>query len=255
MTVATSDEVLGLVTRHGVDFLDLGCSSGGSLEFAVRQFGLRHGLGVDIDPRKVAAARESGKLAVVADARSFTSRTSIVRLTQGIHFLEHLPDLASAQSVVRAAARASSDAVFFRQPFFDADTALAELGLKLYWSDWHGHPNHMTVAGFVEVLDELTIAGDLSGYVVLGRGAIGGSDDDAVHPMASPRDQHAYAADQHGPKPPASFDFPVYRELVVIGLRTPTTPLAARLARYASFCDYLDGSASRRFFTRWLREA
>ena len=48
------------------DFLDFGCSKGGSMEFAQATFGGR-GLGLDIDPAKVAASKAAGFDAAVQD--------------------------------------------------------------------------------------------------------------------------------------------------------------------------------------------
>ena len=51
------------------DFIDFGCSKGGSIEFAKKSFGVERGVGIDIDPAKVATARAAGHNAMIADAR------------------------------------------------------------------------------------------------------------------------------------------------------------------------------------------
>jgi hypothetical protein len=56
------------VDLKGFDFVDFGCSAGGSIVWAARKFGGRRGLGVDINPGKV-------------------------RFATMIDFLEHLPTL------------------------------------------------------------------------------------------------------------------------------------------------------------------
>ena len=42
------------------DFLDFGASKGGSIGFAIEHLGGTRGLGIDLDPNKVAVMRELG---------------------------------------------------------------------------------------------------------------------------------------------------------------------------------------------------
>src|SRR5215470_13328342 len=65
-------EQVALTLPPDTDFLDFGCSRGGSLRVAAALFGGQNGLGVDIDPAKVAAAQEAGAAAIVADATALS---------------------------------------------------------------------------------------------------------------------------------------------------------------------------------------
>lgn len=79
-----------VVDISNYDLVDFGCSNGSSLEFAFKYLGCKSGLGVDIDPRKVAKTRALGYDAIQADlslANNFEGRARIVTLA---HILEHI---------------------------------------------------------------------------------------------------------------------------------------------------------------------
>lgn len=196
------------------DFVDFGCSTGSSLAFGVDHVGGRRGLGFDIDPRKVEKTRAAGYSAEVADVTKLDPAVvGTADFALMLHFLEHLPTAALAEACIDAAVRVADEFVLIRQPYFDADETLERLGLKLYWSDWHGHPNHMSAAALRAPLERLLGEGRIGGYVVFARGAIADSTHTAVHPVGSPRDQHAWTEAEHGPKPVVAFDPPIYREI------------------------------------------
>ncbi len=219
VTALPSETLLDYLTDGDVDFIDLGCSHGGSINHAMRKFGLSQGIGVDIDPAKVASARTAGNLAVLADATNLDIPEGSVRLVQGLHFLEHLPSRTMSREVIDEAIAAATEAVYFRQPYFDADDRLHELGLKLYWSDWHGHPSHVTISDFVEVMREARQAERLEHYAVFVAGDILDSHDDAVLPLGAPRDQHRYDPAHHSEKAYVPFPFAVHRETIAVGLK------------------------------------
>jgi hypothetical protein len=145
---------------------------------------------------------------------------------QGIHFLEHLPNVEVGRQVVLSAAQVARELCYFRQPYFDADEYLSKLGLKLYWSDWHGHPSHVTTEDLEQMALAAVRAGTASHYWVLTRGRIATSGDAAIHPWSSPRDQGAYDSNRHPAKADVvEFTIPVYRESILIMAPGPT-PLA-----------------------------
>ena len=102
-------------------------------------------MSLDINPKKVAAARAAGFDAKVADLTKLDPEDiGTVRFVIMSHFLEHLPDCKAAQACIESACGIAEKFVIIRQPYFDADGYLFSLGLKLYWSDWAGHPYHMS---------------------------------------------------------------------------------------------------------------
>ena len=204
-----------LVDLKAFDFIDFGCSAGGSIDWARRRFGGRRGLGVDINPDKVAAARAAGFEAVVADGARLDQFTGKVRFATMIHFLEHLPSIEAARKVVGTALSISRDFLYVRQPWFDSDGALMRQGLKLYWSHWRGHPLPMTSLQAYALFEDLRKTGRCARFAIYGRTPIVSSDDPAVLPLSAPSDSHQYEPERDGPKPTVPLDG-VFTELVVV---------------------------------------
>ncbi len=134
------------------DFLDFGCSKGGSLRLGMELFGGERGLGIDFDPAKVAASRAAGHDAVLADVTALDLDAGAVSFVLLMHFLEHLAGFDTARKALNSACRVARDFVFIRHPWFDSDAALFDMGFKFYWSDWHGHPNRFGKIDFFKVL-------------------------------------------------------------------------------------------------------
>ena len=198
------------------DFVDFGCSAGGSIDWAKRRFGGRRGLGIDLSPEMIAAARAAGHDAMLADGARLEQFTGKVRFATMIHFLEHLSSLDAARKVVGTALGISRDFLYVRQPWFDSDGALMRRGLKLYWSHWRGHPLPMSSLQAYALLDELRLARKCARFAIFGRKPIASSDDPAVLPLRAPSDGHQYEPERDGPKPAGIALDGVFTELVII---------------------------------------
>lgn len=200
------------------DGVDFGCSTGGSIEFAKIHFGAKNVLGIDIDPKKVQKTREKGYTALEGELTSFPELRHKVKFSILSHFLEHLPAVTTARDCIRSAINISEEFVYIQQPYFDADSYLFQHGLKLFWSDWHGHPNRMTVLEFHNYLSRFKDKGKIDSFVIYGYRDIKNSDDIAVHPLTSPEDQSAWDSSLHPTKPKQriKFKFPVYHEIKVL---------------------------------------
>ena len=235
--VVSDTELQRNLSASHYDFVDFGCSHGGSFELAERMFGdgkALRGLGLDIDPAKVEAARSAGRDALVQDLTAYPARHDTARFVMMAHILEHLPGLKAAEQVMRAATRTAREFVFVAQPWFDSDGYLFERGLKLFWSDWHGHPNRMTTLDFHYILQEQLRRGEISGFSLFGANPIRTSRHSAVHALGSPRNQSAFVSDTHPPKPglPVVFTRPVFEEIhAVIDIRERAGLNAYRRAR------------------------
>jgi hypothetical protein len=192
------------------DFLDFGASTGGSLQFAQKVLGGTRGLGVDIDPKKVQKARDAGFECMQGDMTQLELPDRSVRFVIMSHVLEHLPGLDLVEGSIRSAARVARDFVYIQGPFFDADQDLARQGLKFYWSDWTGHPCHLTTSQLTRIFRKLGLR-DTRMFV---RGAITHSSNEALHPLDSPLDQHGYDPSVHPPKETFQLRVPVFREIV-----------------------------------------
>lgn len=199
------------VARRGYDFLDLGSSKGGSIEFCVRRFGARRGLGVEPDPDKVRRLHEQGFDVLACDLFALDLPPDSFRFVSMMDLLEHLPDLGTVERALGVARELARDFLFIRHPLFDATPSLAAVGLKQYWTDWRGHTAHILVSDFRDMFRRLGFQQVAWNY----RKPAHDSDDPSLLPLAAPPDQHHYDAERHGPKPQPKIVFPqpVYGQL------------------------------------------
>jgi hypothetical protein len=213
---ATLPAELSGLEKGEFDFLDFGCSAGGSIKMAMKMFDARRGLGIDINDKKVEQAIAAGCEAIVYNIHDLPRRP-LVRFCVMAHFLEHVPNRGDVVAFLRTACDISQEFVFIKQPYFDADGYLFQKGLKLFWSDWRGHPNTMSTLDFYTILVQLKNAGHIGNFSIHLKGPILSSADNAIHPVASPRDQHQYNFALHPAKPMhLKFDFPVFAEVMVL---------------------------------------
>ncbi|MFQ5759765.1 MAG: hypothetical protein ACE5HM_02195, partial [Acidiferrobacterales bacterium] len=167
------------------EFLDFGCSAGGSLERYRRFFKVHgKGLGLDVDPEKVRLANSKGQDAVLCDIRELKlmGRTRFILMS---HFLEHIQSMADVRKIVHLSCHAAREFVFIRQPYFDADPYLFRLGLKLFWSNWTGHPNNMTLLELHNLLTPLFQANKVNRFCLYGLARIFNSWSSEVHNIDS----------------------------------------------------------------------
>ena len=206
---------LTALQKGAFDFLDFGCSFGGSIVMAKKLFDAEHGLGIDINEKKVEQATAAGHNAIVYDIHNLPRRP-LVRFCTMAHFLEHIPSRTDVVAFLRKASDISREFIFIRQPYFDADGYLFQNGLKLYWSDWRGHPNTMTTLDFHSVLTQLRNGEHIGHFSIHVSGPIASSAHTAIHPANSPRDQHHYDPALHPAKPmDVRFAIPVFAEVIV----------------------------------------
>ncbi|MFO1151145.1 MAG: class I SAM-dependent methyltransferase [Alsobacter sp.] len=148
-------DLRSVIEAGSFDFIDFGCSKGGSLRVGAELFGGHRGLGLDIDPAKVAATRGAGFDAMQADITALGGENDLVSFVLMLHFLEHLPGYDLAKKVIEVGCSVAKDFVYIRHPWFDADGLLFDYGLKFFWSDWTGHPNHFGKLQFYNVVGRI----------------------------------------------------------------------------------------------------
>ncbi len=198
------------------EFLDFGCSAGGSLERYGRIFGVeKKGLGLDINPDKVNETRRKGYDAEVCDITKIQLSKKI-RFGVMHHFLEHIPSMSDVKAITEQACSVIDEFLLIRQPFFDADAYLFSHGYKLYWSDWKGHPNHMTLLEFHNILAPMVDSNKISGFALYGLYPIENSADTSVHNLDSGIDQHEWEEGVHSTKKIMDFTIPIYKEVMAI---------------------------------------
>jgi len=222
------------------DFIDLGCSNGGSLEWAKRSLGGKRGVGVDIDQKKVKLTRAAGFDAVRGDARQLAANRRCVSFVTMLDFLEHVSGFRDARTCVTAASEAARDFIFIRQPWFDTDGYLFSLGLKLYWSDWTGHPNSMTTLDFYKILSRIQ---RVTHWRLYGRERITCSSNAALQPIGAPGNLHGAKAGETV-SPPIVFNTPVYRQIMCIAVLEGGTLSVDDIQACAPFDDVLFDSAT-----------
>lgn len=140
------------------DFLDLGASKGGSFQFMQRKFQYSRGLGIDIDPAKVAAGIKAGVPMLEMDATNLAAFSdNCCETVSMLHFLEHLPDMKHVEAVLKEAVRVASKRIYIKGPPFH-DAYLESLGLRYFWAHWVGHSVHVEGEDIVRILKRLGVA-------------------------------------------------------------------------------------------------
>ena len=197
------------------DFIDLGCSKGTSIRHCMSRFGVKRGIGVDLNPAKVNSANEAGFDAVVGDARDLrlSERVSFVSM---LDFCEHLPDLGSVEEVLAAAAEIAQDFLYIKHPSFEDEIRVEEMGLRQYWWDWLGHTTHIRVNDFCSMFDRL----GLSTYMIRYIERISDSSHPSIIPTTMPPDQTGVQAEAITKTPIATFTPPLWRsQEIFVALR------------------------------------
>jgi hypothetical protein len=199
----------------GYDFFDFGCSTGANIVFTNSVLPGLRALGIDIDPAKIKSALGNGHDARIFDILKLPEEKLVSFVTMA-HFLEHLGSVGDARKMIAKAISVSRDFVFIRQPWFDADGALLQVGCKFYWSDWKGHRNKMTSLDFYSILKSEHAQGRIQGFSIHGRGPVRKSLHPAILPLDAPINQHHYDETLHGAKTTLAFPFIAFREIVVL---------------------------------------
>lgn len=177
------------------DFLDIGASKGGSTEFASTTFGGK-GLGVDIDPAKIAKLKERGFDGLVADAANLSLPDKSVDYTVMMNFLEHLPSRDVAAAIIKQAARVSRKFVYIYGPNFDDLDYLASVGLKKFYADWPVyHTWHHTRDELAEIAKSLDLP-----FTIVETERLRRSTHKYLLPMKTDPQQNYYDSDIHPPK-------------------------------------------------------
>ncbi len=205
-----------IIDANGYEFVDFGCSGGGSLERYGKMFQAEgKGLGLDINPEKIKLTTEKGFDAIACDITKIQLNAN-VRFGIMHHFLEHIPNIQDVNEIVKKACTIVDDFLLIRQPYYDADPYLFEHGLKLFWSNWRGHPNHMTQLEFHNMLMPMVSDGQIMNFSLYGLHPVTSSQDPNIHNLDSEIDQHEWKADKHSNKKNIDFTVPIYKELVAI---------------------------------------
>lgn len=141
-----------MINWSNYDFIDLGCSKGGSLKHCMSRFKVKRGIGVDINKNKVALTLEAGYEAVVADARNLEGEGQVSFVSM-MNFLEHLPNLQMVEDVILSASRVAKDFLFIRNPSFEGMEWSEMIGYQQYWWHWPFHPSKIKIYDLCDIFD------------------------------------------------------------------------------------------------------
>jgi hypothetical protein len=199
------------------DFIDVGCSNGGSLAWGSRVLGGK-GLGIDIDPKKVQKAKDSGQDAVLANARQLSFDNESFRYALFFDMLEHLPDQKMAGECLREVYRVVRDLIVITGPNFDNEDYLNGHGLKRYYVDWRGHTWPHTTRDFAVLMKELAPRK----FVLCSYNAIATSEHHDILPITAAIDQPRYDPGLHARKPTIAFDRKIYSRILLVIAKSPS---------------------------------
>lgn len=219
------------VNLDDYDFFDFGASTGGSLQRCETTFGGR-GLGIDINPRKVEAATANGADVVLGEITKLPPK-KLVRYVCMDNFLEHLPNFETVSTMLSVASEVATDFLYIKHPSFEDEPYLRALGLKQYWHDWTGHPSHIMISDFADMLGKVGAMPIELRYLQ----PAWDSSDPSVLPLDAPIDQHRYDPKLHGPKPHVEFDRPMHWQIEItayLGNKVDNQRLAAEVERLKS---------------------
>jgi hypothetical protein len=206
------DNLLENVDWSEFDFVDLGCSKGGSIRFCQGRFDADRGLGVDQNPAKVAETVAAGFDAAQSDATKL-DQENVVRFVSMMDFLEHLPSLEAVEAAIDGAARAATDLLFISHPSFEGE---GEFGVRQYWWNWTGHTAHIKVADYRGIFERL----GLHDYTIRYIDPVYDSSHSSVLPLDTPKDQHQFDPAVHPVKPAVEFPNPLWRaQRILVALR------------------------------------
>jgi hypothetical protein len=173
-------------------------------------------LGFELDPNEAAEAAKAGYDVVQVDVLSMKAPARSVAFVTAMDFLEHLPNISAARSVLERFSPAAREFLFIRHPSFDEMEYLKSLGLKLCWTDWSGHPNMMRLEELIAVLKQFAPIE----YAIFPRSLMLDSTDDQIVPLSAPIDTSSYDPAAMEAKAQVRFDRPIFGQYDIF-LRFP----------------------------------
>jgi len=141
-----------MLSVEGIDFIDLGCDFGSTIDHCRGVFEGGSVVGIDIrdEGRKEIIEAKGNSMFLCENALVEIEHDS-VRFVSGGHILEHLAGFGEASVMVNNAMNAAREFVFFNNPDFSGCNRLHELGFKYYWEEMNDHTFRITRDDMVEL--------------------------------------------------------------------------------------------------------
>ena len=197
------------------DYLDLGASTGGAMQFAERAFGWQKGIGIDISEQKVKQALALGRNVVCADATRLNDFVvGKCDFAIASHFLEHLPNIEVATKCIESVGAVINKWMYVQQPSFDNYEYLKKIGYTFYWHNWTGHPNKITTSEWLDIIQKIIRGGTSFTGALFGYGKrISTWQDSALVDFDSPKNSAQAGALEVLDRPNVAFDVDIFREV------------------------------------------
>jgi hypothetical protein len=197
------------------DYLDLGASTGGAMQFAERRLGWKKGIGIDISEQKVKQALALGRNVVCADATRLNDFVvGKCDFAIASHFLEHLPNIEVATKCLESVGAVINKWMYVQQPSFDHYEYLKNIGYTFYWQNWSGHPNTITTDEWIEIILKIIRGKNLFTSVLFGYGKrINTWRDSALIDFNSPKNSSQADTLEVLGRPDVTFDIDIFREV------------------------------------------
>ena len=170
-----------------IDFIDFGCGTGGSINWVKTRFGGETHLGLTNREHEVETAIKNGYNVKLQDITNDDVELPKCRYVSMLHFLEHLKDEQTVEKVISKAINLASEFVFIKVPYFDQIEYLKNLGLRLTWTNWIGHPTAVTSEMLKNITDKFSKQAKI-GFLY----PIIDSDSNEIIPISSPVDTVLY---------------------------------------------------------------
>jgi 2-polyprenyl-3-methyl-5-hydroxy-6-metoxy-1,4-benzoquinol methylase len=192
-------------------FLDVGAKAGGSMLFASDKHNVpvENGVGIDLRERFLQEARKKRLNVLKMNALELGFKDKAFEFAYMLDFLEHLKSQDEAARAISETQRVTKKFIFIENPNFEYTEYLRNLDLKFYWSDWTGHPFHITKESRDNILQGL----HLKEFQIKKALTIHDSFHKEIVPISAPRDTTKYDEQQLGPKKLFHFHPPLMSRL------------------------------------------
>jgi hypothetical protein len=200
----TFAELEPTLAKGDFTFIDFGGGFGASLAYYQREFGGR-GLGIEIEPHKVDAARAKGR-GVVEGSLFDVPRRPLVRYVTADNVLEHMDSIEQVEEALALAAAVADEFIYVRHPSFEDEDYLRSLGVSGTWVHRSGHRAHVRLSDFLAMATRLGI----DRVEIHPAGLIRDTSDPEIVPIGTPKNDLTYDPETHDPRPEVTFDRQVF---------------------------------------------
>lgn len=174
--------------------VDLGTKKAGAIDLYRRVYNnyrlpeIERFIGVDMKSEYKEEVEGKGYEFIEADILADDYKWIDADVYLGFDFLEHLPSIEVSKQVLKKMIE-HSKFVWLKMPSFEYEPQLEDLGLRLSWTYWKGHPSYFKIQHVKEILMDVGIVHiDYKPLNILQS-----TDSDFIVPVDAPIDTHNYS--------------------------------------------------------------